>query len=120
MNKSDMKNGMRVKIRNGNMYIYMDGRLLRKQGWLDFEEDYTDSLACKVVQWEIVSIWESDNTNIDENCVTGEPIYDLARKQNALIKKIAEEDATLRVLKTQVEAVEHTLAELRQELDGMV
>lgn len=59
MQKSDLRSGMIVELRNGNMCVVIGNRLLDSNSYVDFNS-YNDDLICCKGKLDIMKIYEND------------------------------------------------------------
>lgn len=68
MKKSDLKDGMIVELRNGDMCIVIGDRLLDLTTYIDLVS-YNDNLTCTDTEFDVIRVYENkDMCGLDDKC----------------------------------------------------
>ena len=65
--KSDLKDGMVIEYRDGDRRIVLNNKFVWRRGYLDFE-DFNDDFVSKGGSYEIVKVYISSATSLDDWC----------------------------------------------------
>lgn len=65
--KADLKDGMVIEYRDGDRRIVLNNKFVWRSGYLDFE-NFNDDFVLKGGSYEIVKIYVSSATNLDDWC----------------------------------------------------
>lgn len=68
MRKSDLKNGMILELRNGDMCIVIGDKLLDLTTYMDLVS-YNDNLTCTDTEFDVIRVYENkDMCGLDDKC----------------------------------------------------
>lgn len=106
--KSDLKNFMRVKYRDGSMRVYIDGRFYSNGICLNHVNKYNQQLCGDNEKLDIVAVYSEPLTQVLNENFYGELIWERKEKsvQEVELEKLQEK---IKELEVQVEKLKETL-----------
>lgn len=88
--KSDLKDGMVVKIRDGNFYLVVGDKLIGKYGFNVFS-DYDDNLTCKPDSFDIIAVYETTDVYSIYRLFDENQLINIWQRESVEVKRIEKE-----------------------------